>query len=134
MLLVLGLALHATGLLFDMMLEGRLPTTNVYSSIILAGWCVALVGGAAERARRNGVGLLIATLAGLSAVIGAHSLTAGGTLALSRAVLDLAFLAAVTAAALTVWFTGDDDGGRRDQRLIEKAAERMSQPLAQESV
>jgi hypothetical protein len=132
MLLVLGLGLHTTGLLFDMMLEGRPPTTNVYSSIILGGWCVALVGGAAERARRDGLGILVATLAGLSAVIGAHGLTAGGTVALSRAVLDLTFVAAAIAAALIVWLTADDD--RTGQRIIEKPAKRVSHPFAPESV
>jgi hypothetical protein len=132
MLLVLGLALHTTGLLFDMMLQGRLPTTNVYSSIIFAGWCVALAGGAVERARRNGVGILAATLAGLSALIGAHALTPGGTVALSRAVLDLTFLAAAIAAALIIWFTAG--GGRTGGRMIEKPVKGMSHPFAPESV
>jgi hypothetical protein len=132
MLLVLGLALHTAGLLFDMMLEGRLPTTNLYSSIILAGWCVALAGAAAERARRNGIGLLVATVAGLAAVIGAHGLTAGGTVALSRAVLDPAFLAAAIAAALVVWLTAG--GGRTGRQIIKNPAKGMSHPLAPESV
>jgi hypothetical protein len=132
LLLVLGLALHATGLLSDMMLEGRLPTTNVYSSIMLAGWCVALLGGAVERARHNGVGILVATLAGVSAVIAAHGLAAGGTVALSRAVLDLTFLAAAVAATLIVWLTAE--GGRTGHRMITQPARRMTAPLASESV
>ncbi len=131
-MLVLGLALHTGGLLFDMMLEGRLPTTNMYSSIVLAGWCVALAGAAAERARRNGIGILVATIAGLAAVIGAHGLTLGGTVALSRAVLDLTFLAAAIAAALIAWFTAGEDP--RGGRIVEKPAKRMSHPLAPESI
>jgi hypothetical protein len=132
MLLVLGLALHTAGLLFDMMLEGRLPTTNLYSSIILAGWCVALAAAVAERARRDGIGMLVASLAGLAAVAGAHGLTAGGTVALFRAVLDLAFLVAAITAALLVWLTAG--GGRTGQGIVTNPAKRISHPLAPESV
>ena len=43
-LVVAGLCVHTSGLLFRMFLEGRPPVTNLYSSAVFIGWGAVLLG------------------------------------------------------------------------------------------
>lgn len=103
-LVLLACALHVAGVLFDMTLEGRLPMTNAYSSIILAGLGLMPFGVAVERFARNGIGILAAALAGLVTITIAHSLAPGGALALWRAALDENFWIAAIASMIACGF------------------------------
>jgi hypothetical protein len=105
-LAILACGLHTAGLLFEMMLEGRPPVTNVYSSLIFAGWVAVLLGMAVERLHRNGIGMVAAALAGLVTLIVAHSLAPGGAMALMRAVLDIQFWLAIAAIAIALAASG----------------------------
>ena len=109
MLTLLAFALHTAGLLFEMMLEGRPPITNVYVLIIFAGWGAVLVAGAVERLVRNGWGTTIAALAGAQTLGLAHSLAPGGATELLRAVLNVSFWLACAALALAL-YVGRDTG------------------------
>jgi hypothetical protein len=102
MLLVLAGALHAIGILFDMMLQGTLPVTNFYSGVIVAGALAVLLGAMIERVYSNGIGLGAAAVAGLGTIVAAHSVAPGGAMALASAVLDTPFWIAtiVTVIAL----------------------------------
>jgi hypothetical protein len=104
MLLVLGSALHVTGILFDMMLQGTLPVTNVYSAIICAGGITVLICAALERKYRNGTSLIGAAIVGVGTLAGAHSLAPGGTSALAAEVLDAGFLLAAIGTLLLLRF------------------------------
>lgn len=96
MVLVLGAALHVIGIVFDMMLQGTLPVTNVYSGIVAAGGIAVLLSAALERKYRNGIGLIAAAIVGLGTLVGAHGVAPGGVSALAAEVLDAGFwLAAV---------------------------------------
>ena len=109
MLTLLAFALHTAGLLFEMMLEGRPPITNVYVLIISAGWGAVLVAGAVERRVRNGWGTTFAALAGVATLGLAHSLAPGGATELLRAVLNVSFWLACAALALAL-YAGCDAG------------------------
>jgi hypothetical protein len=102
MLVVLAWAVHTAGLLFGMMLEGRPPVTNAYSSIIFSGWGVVLLAGTVERFSRNGIGMAMAALAGLIAIGAAHRLAPGGATALVRNVLDIPFVVAILAVGIAL--------------------------------
>jgi hypothetical protein len=122
LLVVLACVLHTAGLLFEMMLEGRPPVTNVYSSLIFAGWVAVLVGMAVERRHRNGIGMVVAALAGLVTLTVAHGLAPGGAMALMRAVLDINFWLAI--AAIAIALTARKMRGAPRRRLLRGLAPR----------
>jgi hypothetical protein len=101
-LLVLAGALHTTGLLVDMMIQGRLPFSTIYGWIVGGGWMVVLLAAFLERLRRNGLGLTAAAAAGLVALSIAHGLGRGGAAQWVRAIADLNFVFAI----LTVGIVG----------------------------
>jgi hypothetical protein len=102
MLLVPGAALHVTGILFDMMLRGTLPVTNVYSAVICAGGIGVLSSAALERQYRNGFGLIAAAAIGLGTLAGAHGIAPGGASRLAIEVFDAEFSLAAAATAIAV--------------------------------
>ena len=78
--------------------------TNIYASIIFAGWIVMSVAGAVERWRRNSVGMVTAALAGVTTLVAAHVLAPGGVAEIARAATDIglwltAFLVVIAFAA-----------------------------------
>ena len=99
-LVLLAYVLHTTGLLFDVMLEGRLPIANLYAAIIFGGWGVVLLAGGVERFLRNGIGLATAALTGVTTLALAHSLVPAGGPALLKAVLDVNFCLAIAVMSI----------------------------------
>ena len=96
-LVALAFVLHTGGLLFDMMLEGRPPLTNLYSMFVFAGWALVVAGGLLERTRRTGVRIAAATMSAFMAIALAHSLAPGGAVQLLRAALGPSYWLAVLA-------------------------------------
>jgi ABC-type transport system involved in cytochrome c biogenesis permease subunit len=87
--LLLGLLLHTAGLIFRMVLHGRPPVTNLYSSAVFVGWASVILGLVLERIYRTGMGVVVAGLVGFVTLIIAHHLSsAGDTLGVLQAVLD----------------------------------------------
>ncbi len=87
-----ALAVHATGLLFRMCLEGRPPVTNLYSSAIFIGVGACILGVVLELFWRNAIGLMVASIIGFLTLIIAHHLAlSGDTMEMMRAVLDSNF-------------------------------------------
>ena len=120
MLTALAWVLHTAGLSFDMMLEGRPPVTNVYASVIFAGWGVVLLAATVEWYWRNGVSMVTAPLAGLIALIVAHSLAPGGAVGVMRAALDMSFWLAAVAMVIALHL-GRDAGTRPEPSETESA-------------
>src|SRR4051812_39802997 len=73
-LLILAGLVHTAGLIFRMVLEGRPPVTNLYSSAIFIGWGAMIFGMLLERVYRIGLGTAVASLAGFITLIIAHNL------------------------------------------------------------
>jgi cytochrome c-type biogenesis protein CcsB len=91
-LIILAGCVHTFGLVFRMVLEGRPPVTNLYSSAIFIGWGTMILGVVLERVYRVGIGSIVAAFAGFVTLLIAHNLALGGdTMEMLRAVLDTNF-------------------------------------------
>ncbi len=104
-LLAVGFVLHTGGLVFRMVLEGRPPVTNLYSSAIFIGWGALVLGMVLERFYRDGIGLAVASAVGFLSLIVAHNLAqAGDTMEMMRAVLDTNIWLATHVVVITLGY------------------------------
>jgi cytochrome c-type biogenesis protein CcsB len=104
-LIALALVIHTIGLVYRMVLEGRPPVTNLYSSAIFIGWGACLLGLILERFFKNSIGLVVASVIGFTTLIIAHHLALeGDTMEMMRAVLDTNFWLATHVVAVTVGY------------------------------
>jgi cytochrome c-type biogenesis protein CcsB len=104
-LILLAGVVHTTGLIYRMVLEGRPPVTNLYSSAIFIGWGAMILGLVLERIYRIGIGNAVASLAGFITLLIAHNLAIGGdTMEMLRAVLDTNFWLATHVVVVTLGY------------------------------
>jgi len=105
-LAILAFVVHTGGLIFRMVLEGRPPVTNLYSSAIFVGWGAVLLGLAVEWFYRNGLGTATAAFVGLITQVIAHNLALGGdTMQMMQAVLDNNFWLATHVIVITLGYS-----------------------------
>lgn len=105
---LIGLAcvVHTAGLLYRMVLEGRPPVTNLYSSAIFIGWGTCVLGLILERIYKVGLGSAMAGLSGFVTLLIAHNLALGGdTMEMMRAVLDTNFWLATHVVVVTLGYS-----------------------------
>ena len=103
----LAFAIHTAGLVYRMVLEGRPPVTNLYSSAIFIGWGVVLLGLILEHLYKNGIGVVAASVIGFITLIIAHHLALeGDTMEMMRAVLDSNFWLTVHVVTVTIGYVG----------------------------
>jgi cytochrome c-type biogenesis protein CcsB len=104
-LIILAGIVHTFGLVFRMILEGRPPVTNLYSSAIFIGWGAMILGIVLERIYRVGIGNIVAAIAGFITLLIAHNLALGGdTMEMLRAVLDTNFWLATHVVVVTLGY------------------------------
>jgi ABC-type transport system involved in cytochrome c biogenesis permease subunit len=104
-LIGLAFAIHTTGLIYRMVLEGRPPVTNLYSSAIFIGWGACLLGIILEKFHKNGIGCVVSAGMGFITLIIAHNLAVDGdTMEMMRAVLDTNFWLATHVVAVTTGY------------------------------
>jgi cytochrome c-type biogenesis protein CcsB len=104
-LVIIAGLVHTFGLVFRMVLEGRPPVTNLYSSAIFIGWGAMVLGLGLERIYRVGIGSVVASLAGFVTLMIAHNLALGGdTMEMLRAVLDTNFWLATHVVVITLGY------------------------------
>ncbi|HTH46490.1 MAG TPA: cytochrome c biogenesis protein CcsA [Candidatus Limnocylindria bacterium] len=104
-LVILAFVIHMSGLLFRMVLEGRPPVTNLYSSAIFIGWGAVVLGMVLERFWRNAIGLTVGSLLGFITLVIAHNLALDGdTMIMLRAVLDTNFWLATHVVIVTLGY------------------------------
>lgn len=105
-LILLAAVIHSAGLLTRMMLEGRPPVTNLYSSAIFVGWGAVILGIILERFYRDGIGIVIASVVGFITLIIAHNLSMDGdTMEMLQAVLDTNFWLATHVVIITLGYS-----------------------------
>ena len=101
----LAFVIHTTGLIYRMVLEGRPPVTNLYSSAIFIGWGAVVLGMILEKIHRNGIGVVAASGIGFITLIIAQNLAIDGdTMEMMRAVLDTNFWLATHVVAVTTGY------------------------------
>jgi len=106
LLMLLTFTVHTVGLVARMVLQGRPPVTNLYSSAIFVGWAAVLLGIFIERIYRNGVGSAMASIIGfLTLVIAHHLAQQGDTMEMMRAVLDSNFWLATHVVTITIGYS-----------------------------
>ena len=104
-LVILAGIVHTFGLVFRMVLEGRPPVTNLYSSAIFIGWGTMILGLLIERIYRIGIGSFVGALAGFVTLLIAQNLAIGGdTMEMLRAVLDTNFWLATHVVVITLGY------------------------------
>ncbi len=105
-LLILVLVLHSAALVARVYLSGRPPVTNLYSSAVFIGWGVVLLCIVLERLHKNGLGTMVAAVAGFITLIIAHNLGKDGdTMAVLQAVLDTNFWLATHVIIITLGYS-----------------------------
>ncbi len=104
-LVILGFLLHSFGLVTRMVLEGRPPVTNLYSSAIFVGWGGVVLGLILERIYKDGIGSVVASTLGFLTLLIAHFLSLDGdTMEMLRAVLDTNFWLATHVVVVTLGY------------------------------
>jgi ABC-type transport system involved in cytochrome c biogenesis permease subunit len=104
---LIGLAflIHTTGLVYRMVLEGRPPVTNLYSSAIFIGWGAVVLGIVLEKIYKNGIGAVVSSGMAFITLIIAHNLALeGDTMEMMRAVLDTNFWLATHVVVVTLGY------------------------------
>jgi len=106
-LLTAGALVHTAGLVSRVVLQGRPPVTNLYSSAVFVGWGAVLLGIVLERVYRRGFATAVAAAAGFASLIVAHHLAGDGdTMEMMRAVLDSNFWLATHVVTITIGYSG----------------------------
>jgi ABC-type transport system involved in cytochrome c biogenesis permease subunit len=106
-LLFSGAIVHTLGLAARVILQGRPPVTNLYSSAVFVGWGVVILGLIVERMYRKGFGTAMAAIFGFASLIVAQHLgEAGDTMEMMRAVLDSNFWLATHVVTITIGYSG----------------------------
>lgn len=106
LLLGLSFVVHTLGLISRIVIQGRPPVTNLYSSAVFVGWVAVVLGLFLERMYKNGVGNLVSSTIGFLTLIIAHHLSnTGDTLEMMRAVLDSNFWLATHVVCVTIGYS-----------------------------
>ncbi len=106
-LLAAGAIVHTLGLVSRVILQGRPPVTNLYSSAVFVGWGAVVVGLVVERMYRKGFGTAVAAACGFATLIVAHHLAGDGdTMEMMRAVLDSNFWLGTHVVTITIGYSG----------------------------
>lgn len=105
-ILLVTFLLHSAGLVARIVLSGRPPVTNLYSSAIFIGWGCILFCLIMERAHRTGLLTLIGGAAGFLTLLVAAALAGDGdTMAVLVAVLDTNFWLATHVVIVTLGYS-----------------------------
>jgi ABC-type transport system involved in cytochrome c biogenesis permease subunit len=105
--LIAGTIVHTLGLVSRIVLQGRPPVTNLYSSAVFVGWGIVVLGVILERLYRKGFGIAVAAACGFASLLVAHHLSADGdTMEMMRAVLDSNFWLGTHVITITIGYAG----------------------------
>jgi len=106
-LLAAGLLLHTAGMVVRIVITGRPPVTNLYSTFVFVGWAVVLLGLVLERVQRNALGLLASGAGGLVLLLLAGRFAADGdTMGKVVAVLDSNFWLTTHVLTISLGYAG----------------------------
>jgi ABC-type transport system involved in cytochrome c biogenesis permease subunit len=102
-----GLVVQTAGLATRIILQGRPPVTNLYSSAVFVGWAIVVLAVILEYMYRQGFATLVGGAMGFSSLLVAHHLgTEGDTMEMMRAVLDSNFWLGTHVVTITIGYAG----------------------------
>ncbi len=101
---LLALTVHSIALVSRMYISGRPPVTNLYSAAVFIGWGCVVLGLVFEYIYRLGIGNVVASITGFSALLIAHMLADGDTFTVLQAVLDTNFWLAFHVTCITLGY------------------------------
>ena len=104
-LLLVAFVVHSAALVARLIISGRPPVTNLYSSAVFIGWGCVLLGMLFELVYRIGIGNLVAAVAGYATLLIADVLASDGdTFTVLQAVLDTQFWLATHVTCITLGY------------------------------
>jgi len=104
-ILIVALSVHTLALLCRIVITGRAPVINIYSSAVFIGWAGVIFGIVQERIFRYGIGNLLSSGAGVLALLVAYGLSTGDTMPVLQAVLDTQFWLGTHVISVTLGYT-----------------------------
>ena len=107
LVLAAGFCMHTFGLVSRMLIQGRPPVTNLYSSAVFIGWAAVGSGVLLEILFRRRFGIFAATAVGGMSLLILHQLAvmeAGDTMSPPRAVLDSNFWLTIHVITVTLGY------------------------------
>jgi ABC-type transport system involved in cytochrome c biogenesis permease subunit len=88
-----------------MVIQGRPPVTNLYTSALFVGWVAILLSILIERIYKNGMGVAVGGILGFLSMIIAHHLSLqGDTMEMLQAVLDSNFWLSTHVVTITMGY------------------------------
>lgn len=104
-ILLVTLAIHTLVLISRIVITGRAPVINLYSSAVFIGWAGVIFGVIQEKIFRYGEGNLLAAGSGVLALLVAYGLSSGDTMPVLQAVLDTQFWLGTHVITVTLGYT-----------------------------
>ena len=104
-ILIIAVCIHTVALLSRILITGRAPVINIYSSAVFIGWAAVIAGLIQERTFRYGIGNLLAAGSGVLALLVAYGLSSGDTMPVLQAVLDTQFWLGTHVISVTLGYT-----------------------------
>lgn len=105
-LIILGLSVHITGLVLRVIISGRPPVTNLYSSVLFVSAVMVVLLLIVERMTKLGIGLATAGLVAFKTLLWAWTMSIidGDTFAVMVAVLDTQFWLATHVVCISIGY------------------------------
>jgi len=104
--LLVAFTVHTAGLAARVILQGRPPVTNLYSSAVFVGWAAVLMAVVIEALFKRGFASAAAAVTGFVTLIIAHHLSStGDTMEMMRAVLDSNFWLGTHVVTITIGYS-----------------------------
>jgi cytochrome c-type biogenesis protein CcsB len=105
-LIVMTFAVHTFALVARVVISGRPPVTNLYSSAVFIGWGCVAIGLLMETVFRLGIGNFVSAATGIGTLVIAHFLAGDGdTIRVLQAVLDTQFWLTVHVLTITLGYS-----------------------------
>lgn len=107
-MLYVAVSVHTFAIVGRVVIQGRPPVTNLYSSAVFVGWAAVLLGLFIERYHPTGLAALGASVVGFATLVVAHNLGSDGdTMQMMQAVLDSNFWLATHVVTITLGYSAN---------------------------
>lgn len=106
-LIAAALLPHTVGIVWRMIIMGRPPMTNLYSTFLFVSWMCVVLGLIVEWMQKNALGSVLASFCGLSLLMfSARYVLSGDSLGVVVAVLDSNFWLSTHVVTITIGYAG----------------------------